>query len=358
MKPDFRNKLLKWNQQHNDRKMPWKGEKDPYRIWLSEIILQQTRVEQGCAYYEKFIKAFPTIKHLAKATDEKVFKLWEGLGYYSRCKNLLATARSIVQEHNAIFPNDYEEIKKLKGIGPYTAAAIASFAFDKPFAVVDGNVQRILSRYFGITTSTDSASGKKLFIDLAQALLDKERPAIYNQAIMDFGAVICKPQNPLCTRCTQRKDCIAFKLGKVKTLPVKEKSIIKKNRWFYYFLFVINNKIYVRKRTQKDIWQNLYEFVLDETNSSVPNADVNPGILKKFIGRQPFHIVSISNVYRQQLSHQYINGQFMVVAIKKEPTGLKQYELIEKNKIKRLAFPALINQYLYSQPEFHLFKAK
>ena len=358
MKPDFRNKLLKWNQQHNDRKMPWKGERDPYRIWLSEIILQQTRVEQGRDYYEKFIKTFPTIKHLAKATDEKVFKLWEGLGYYSRCKNLLATARSIVQEHNAIFPNDYEEIKKLKGIGPYTAAAIASFAFDKPFAVVDGNVQRILSRYFGITTPTDSASGKKLFIDLAQALLDKERPAIYNQAIMDFGAVICKPQNPLCTRCTQRKDCIAFKLDQVKSLPVKEKSIIKKNRWFYYFLFVINNKIYVRKRTQEDIWQNLYEFVLDETNSSVPNADVNPGILKKFIGRQPFRIVSISNVYRQQLSHQYINGQFMVVAIKKEPTGLKQYELIEKKKIKRLAFPALINQYLYSQPEFHLFKAK
>ncbi len=358
MKPDFRNKLLKWNQQHNDRKMPWKGEKDPYRIWLSEIILQQTRVEQGWAYYEKFIKAFPTIKHLAKAKDEKVFKLWEGLGYYSRCKNLLATARSIVQEHNAIFPSDYEKIRKLNGIGPYTAAAIVSFAFDKPYAVVDGNVQRILSRYFGITTPTDSASGKKLFIDLAQALLDKERPANYNQAIMDFGAVICKPQNPLCTRCTQRKDCIAFKLDQVKSLPVKEKSIIKRNRWFYYFLFVINNKIYVRKRTQKDIWQNLYEFVLDETNSSVPNADVNPGILKKFIGRQPFRIVSISSIYRQQLSHQYINGQFMVVAITKEPTGLKQYELIEKNKIKRLAFPALINQYLHSLPEFHLSKAK
>lgn len=358
MKPDFRTKLLKWNQQHNDRKMPWKGERDPYRIWLSEIILQQTRVEQGWAYYEKFIKAFPTIRHLAKATDEKVFKLWEGLGYYSRCKNLLVTARSIVREHSAIFPSDYEKIKKLKGIGPYTAAAIASFAFDKPYAVVDGNVQRILSRYFGITTPTNSASGKKLFIDLAQALLDKERPAIYNQAIMDFGAVICRPQNPLCTRCTLRKDCIAFKLDQVKSLPVKEKSIIKKNRWFYYFLFMINNKVYVRKRTQKDIWQNLYEFVLDETNSSVPNADVNPGILKKFIGRQPFRIVSISNVYRQQLSHQYINGQFMVVAIKKEPAGLKQYELIEKNKMKRLAFPALINQYLYSQPEFHLFKTK
>lgn len=358
MKPDFRNKLLKWNQQHNDRKMPWKGEKDPYRIWLSEIILQQTRVEQGWTYYEKFIKTFPTIKHLAKATDEKVFKLWEGLGYYSRCKNLLATARIIVQEHNAIFPNDYDEIKKLKGIGPYTAAAIASFAFDKPYAVVDGNVQRIFSRYFGITTPLDSASGKKLFFDLAQTLLDKERPATYNQAIMDFGAVICKPQNPLCTLCPQQKNCIAFKLNQVKSLPVKEKRIIKKDRWFYYFLFVIDNKIYVRKRTEKDIWQNLYEFVLDETNSSVPNADVNPDKLKKFIGRQPFSIVSVSSVYRQQLSHQFINGRFMVVTIKKEPPGLKQYELIEKNKIKRLAFPALINQYLNSQPEFHLIKAK
>ena len=358
MEPDFRNKLLKWNRTYNDRKMPWKGEKDPYRIWLSEIILQQTRVEQGWAYYVKFIKTFPSIKHLAKATDERVFKLWEGLGYYSRCKNLLATARIIVQEHNAIFPNEYEAIKKLKGIGPYTAAAIASFAFDKPYAVVDGNVQRIFSRYFGITTPVDSGAGKKLFFELAKALLDKERPAIYNQAIMDFGAVICKPKNPLCTLCTQRKDCIAFKLDQVKSLPVKEKSIIKKDRWFYYFLFVIGNKIYVRKRTKKDIWQNLYEFVLDETNMSVPNAGIKPGILKRFIGRQPFIIVSVSSVYRQQLSHQYINGQFMVVSIKKEPRGLKQYELIEKNKIKRLAFPALINRYLYSQPEFHLFKSK
>lgn len=357
MKPDFGNKLLKWNQQHNDRKMPWKGEKDPYRIWLSEIILQQTRVEQGLAYYEKFVKIFPSIRHLAKAKDEKVFKLWEGLGYYSRCKNLLVTARLIVQNHQAIFPNEYEAIKKLKGIGPYTAAAIASFAFDKPYAVVDGNVQRILARYFGITTPVDSASGKKLFFDLAQALLDKEKPAIYNQAIMDFGATICKPQNPLCTQCAQRKDCIAFKLDKVKSLPVKEKSIVKIDRWFYYFLFVVGNRIYVRKRTKKDIWQNLYEFVLDETSSSFPNADVDTGKLKKFIGRQPFKIVSVSRVYRQQLSHQTINGQFMVVAIKKEPRGLKQYELIEKNKIKQLAFPALINQYLHSQPEFHLVKA-
>ena len=180
MKPVFARKLLKWNQHKNKRQMPWKGVKDPYKIWLSEIILQQTRVEQGWAYYEKFIKVFPTIKHLAKATDEKVFKLWEGLGYYSRCKNLLATARIVVKEYNGIFPSDYEKIKNLKGIGPYTAAAIASFAFNKPYAVVDGNVHRILARYFGISTPVDTSAGKKLFDQLAQALLDKDNPAIYN----------------------------------------------------------------------------------------------------------------------------------------------------------------------------------
>lgn len=356
MKSDFTRLLLKWNKHQNDRKMPWKGEKDPYKIWLSEIILQQTRVEQGLGYYEKFIKNFPTIKQLAKAKDEKVFKLWEGLGYYSRCKNLLFTARLLVKDFKAVFPDDFEEIKKLKGIGPYTAAAIASFAFNKPFAVVDGNVQRVIARYFGITVPTDTSSGKKLFDQIAHALLDQKNPAIYNQAIMDFGATICKPQNPLCVQCLQQKECMAYKLDSVKSLPVKEKNIVKRNRWFYYYLFIVNNKFYVRKRMQKDIWQNLYEFVLEETDKPVAHSFSDPGLIKKLIGKQSYTIVSISKIYRQQLSHQFINGQFIVVAVKKELPQLKEYALIEKNKLKQLAFPVLINKYLQSNPHFPSFE--
>ena len=216
--------------------MPWKGEKDPYKIWLSEIILQQTRVEQGLAYYTNFIKTFPTVHQLAKAPDEKVFKLWEGLGYYSRCRNLLATARFISKELKGKFPDNYESIKALKGIGPYTAAAISSFAYNLPHAVVDGNVFRVLARVFGISKSIDSTEGKKQFTVLAEELLDKNHPGLYNQAIMDFGAVICKPAAPLCDTCVFKKECYAFRHNKVNALPVKEKKINIKKRWFYYLV--------------------------------------------------------------------------------------------------------------------------
>ena len=192
----FSKRLLHWNKIQNKRAMPWKGEKDPYKIWLSEIILQQTRVEQGWNYYNRFVSTFPNIKKLAAAPEEKVFKLWEGLGYYTRCKNLIATAKFIAKEKQGEFPNAYNEILDLKGVGPYTAAAIASFAFNLPHAVVDGNVFRVLARFFGIETATDSTTGKKLFSGLAEELLDKKLPGIYNQAIMDFGAMICKPKNP------------------------------------------------------------------------------------------------------------------------------------------------------------------
>ncbi len=247
MKSLFTKKLLQWNELLNTRAMPWKGEKDPYRIWLSEIILQQTRVDQGLAYYNKFITVFPSIRQLAAAPDQEVFKLWEGLGYYSRCKNLIATARFISSELNGRFPDRYEELRALKGIGPYTAAAIASFAYNLPHAVVDGNVLRVLSRYFGLDTPIDTTDGKKTYNLLADELLDRKHPALYNQAIMDFGAVICKTQQPLCNICIQREDCQAYKCNLVKQLPVKEKSLIKKTRWFYYFVVVYKNSLYIRK---------------------------------------------------------------------------------------------------------------
>ena len=217
---NFVKKLLQWNDLDNNRQMPWKGEKDPYKIWLSEIILQQTRVHQGLDYYNRFVANFPTIKLLAKAPETNVFKLWEGLGYYTRCKNLIATAKYITDELDGKFPDNYADILLLKGIGPYTAAAIGSFAFNLPYAVVDGNVFRVLSRYFGIAKAIDSNDGKQFFTLLANKLLDKKQPGKYNQALMDFGAVICKPQLPDCNNCMFKTNCTALAESNVNQLPV------------------------------------------------------------------------------------------------------------------------------------------
>ncbi len=343
MNVDFTQKLLTWNTLKNTRTMPWKGEKDAYKIWLSEIILQQTRVEQGLEYYNKFIKAFPDVKKLAAAQEEKVFKLWEGLGYYSRCKNLIATAKLIVSRYKGCFPQSYAEIKSLRGIGPYTAAAISSFAFNLPYAVVDGNVLRVLSRYFGISTPIDSAEGKKIYTQLADALLDKNNPGTYNQAIMDFGAVICKPQNPLCSTCVQNKDCKAFQHGWVNNLPIKEKKLKKKTRYFYYFMIDINGKIFVRKRETKDIWQNLYEFVLHEADKPVEWSQSNTGSAIPELSDKSFYIQNISPVIKQQLTHQTIVGQLIKISAGELKT-IPGYELISQKKMGVLAFPKLINQ--------------
>lgn len=339
----FVRNLLKWNSDDNTREMPWKGEKDPYKIWLSEIILQQTRVVQGLDYYDRFVNAFPTVAHLAMATETKVFKLWEGLGYYTRCKNLIATAKYIHDQLNDIFPDQYDDILALKGIGPYTAAAIGSFAFNLPYAVVDGNVFRVLSRYFGITTPTDSTEGKKLFNGLANDLLDKKHPGIYNQALMDFGAVICKPQLPLCANCILNDRCVAFSTGTVYQLPVKEKSIIKKTRWFYYLVVDFEEQVYVRKRGAKDIWENLYEFILIETNEARVLGDLQPVI--EILGKNKFEIEHISAFYKQLLTHQTIQGQFINVKIK-EPLVLKGYKAVKKKALQKLPFPKFISNYL------------
>lgn len=346
MKPDFTRKLLQWNTDSNTRSMPWKGEKNPYRIWLSEIILQQTRVEQGLAYYHKFIETFPTIKHLADAPEQEVFKCWEGLGYYTRCKNLIATARKVAYDLNGVFPSTYDTIKELKGIGPYTAAAIASFAFNEPKAVVDGNVQRVLSRYFGISTPIDTTTGKKLYQELAQALIDTEQPAIYNQAIMDFGAVICKPQSPLCANCIQNKDCEAFKHDLVKQLPVKEKTLVKSSRWLYYFIIVSDDQVYIRRRTGKDIWENLHEFVLYEAAGPVDTAFHELPFLQETLHGMKFSVRHISKMFKQQLTHQTINGQFITIDIQQPlPTG-SGYFPVSKTQLTDYPFPRFINMFL------------
>jgi A/G-specific adenine glycosylase len=339
----FVSRLLKWNKYENKREMPWKGEKDPYKIWLSEIILQQTRVDQGLAYYNRFVKTFPSINDLAKAPETKVFKLWEGLGYYSRCKNLIATAKFIQEELNGIFPNRYEDILSLKGIGPYTAAAIGSFAFNLPYAVVDGNVFRVLARYFGIATATDTNEGKKIFAQLANELLDEKQPGIYNQALMDFGAIICKPQLPMCKTCMLNDHCVAYLESKVHQLPVKEKSITKTTRWFYYLVVEYNDKLYVRKRGGKDIWENLYEFILLETKSAIPLENFD--FANDLLGTNQFEVDHLSASYTQLLTHQTIKGQFLRIMVN-APVQLKGYKMVKKKALHKLPFPKFISNYL------------
>ena len=332
-----------WNSEHNKRTMPWKGEADPYRIWLSEIILQQTRVEQGLEYYNRFILKYPDVKSLAVADDNEVFKLWEGLGYYSRCKNLLATARKIAFEFAGIFPDKYEDILNLNGIGPYTASAIASFAFNLPYAVLDGNVFRVMSRFFGINTPIDSITGKKNFTTLAHSLMDSSRPALYNQAIMDFGATVCKPQLPLCSICMLKKNCIAFVSNRVKDLPVKEKKLIKQKRYFYYIIADYKGKIYVRKRVEKDIWQNLWEFILLENNKKIPVETFTKSVeFSALFSGQTIKITS-TGFYKQQLTHQTIEGAFVYVKCSL-PFINNNYIGMNKKELATLAFPRFITK--------------
>jgi len=342
----FRGLLMQWNSHQNTRKMPWKGEKDPYKIWLSEIILQQTRVKQGRKYYEKFISVFPDINKLAAARDERIYKLWEGLGYYSRCKNLIETARFISKKLNGKFPGEFEDILSLKGVGNYTASAIASFAYDLPHAVVDGNVFRVLSRVFGIKKPIDSTEGKNFFSQFAFELLDKKKPGIYNQALMDFGAVICKPKNPGCNNCVLRSHCFAFKNDLIDRLPVKEKKIIITTRWFNYLVIEFGGKVYIHKRTANDIWKNLYEFVLTETRTK---ASVNKILAKaekeNILKKDCYRLVSVSPFSFQQLSHQRIQGRFIKITLRKEFV-LPRFKSVTSKQLSRHAFPRFINAYL------------
>ncbi len=350
MKRIFTRKIIEWHQEVNKRTMPWKGEKDPYKVWISEIILQQTRVQQGLSYYNNFIKEFPTVKSLALAPDEAVFKVWEGLGYYSRCKNILLTARTIVNNLNGNFPCTYEGIIALKGIGPYTAAAISSFAYGLPHAVADGNVLRVLSRYFGEALPIDTAKGKEYFTKLANELLFKKDPAVYNQAIMDFGATVCTPKVAKCGSCVLQKNCIAYDQGLVNMLPVKEKQLVRKKRSFTYFLFLSEDMVLVNKRMQKDIWQNLYEFYLFETDEDWDwKTEEIAKWLKDQLSIDSFKIHDISQLFTQQLTHQNLRGRFITIALKKIPAALLHFKTVKKEDLAKIAFPKFINQYLVSQ---------
>jgi A/G-specific adenine glycosylase len=346
-KPDFTVNLLHWHEHVNDRQMPWKGEPDPYRIWLSEIILQQTRVEQGLAYYERFISTFPTVTDLANAPEQEVFKLWEGLGYYSRCRNLIATAKTIVADFNGKFPASYKELLSLKGVGSYTASAIASFAFNLPHAVVDGNVFRVLSRYFGINTPIDSLPGRKIYEALANALLPQDKPALFNQAIMDFGATVCKPRQPLCDACAQRNDCQALQHGWTDFLPVKEKKLTKKVRFFNYFIVRTADKWFIYLRTKKDIWQDLHEFLLVETDEPTQlNEQTARLLVRDHLLSDRFEVGLISGEFRQVLTHQVISTRFVVINTENAVLKDEGYMAISPADLGRYAFPKIITTFL------------
>lgn len=339
----FVKKLLIWNKNENTRQMPWKGEKEPYKIWLSEIILQQTRVEQGLKYYENFITTFPDVHALANAPEEKVFKLWEGLGYYSRCRNLIASATFISKELKGTFPTDFESILQLKGVGNYTASAIASFAYNLPYAVLDGNVFRVLSRIFDIEIPIDSTEGKKYFSELAQSILPKKKAGEYNQAIMDFGAVICKPY-PECKACFFNDECKAYLMGKQDLLPVKEKKIKIRERWFNYLILKYKDTVLIHQRIFKDIWQQLFEFLLIETEEAVSSKKILKLFQKQYEIATSHHSGE-SYTVKQKLSHQLIYFSFQQIELDKKEniTGFSWVKISELNKY---AFPKSLQEFV------------
>jgi len=349
----FSEKIIRWYK-INKRNLPWRKTNDPYKIWLSEIILQQTRIDQGLKYYLDFVNNYPDIKLLAKASEEQVLKLWQGLGYYSRARNMHKTARDIVENHQGSFPVKYDDIINLKGIGEYTAAAIISFAYNQAYPVVDGNVMRFLSRIYGIKTPVNSTAGKKEIYSLALDLIDKDQPGEFNQAIMEFGALQCKPHNPDCKNCIFQLECTAYKEGSVANIPVKINTIKIRKRYFHYFLLLDGVEIFLNKRTSNDIWQNLYDFPHIEANRFFSNNHIAEEIASQFkIPKDQMQIINISNEYKHILTHQRIYARFYVVEIldqvlfrKLKTLNRNQFICVGKETINDYPLPRLIDKYL------------
>ncbi|MGX1928397.1 A/G-specific adenine glycosylase [Flagellimonas sp. 2504JD4-2] len=310
----FSQHILKWYGQ-NKRELPWRATKDPYKIWLSEIMLQQTRVAQGMPYYHKFLDAFPTVYGLANASEEQVLKLWQGLGYYSRARNLHATAKMVVEQYNGKFPDSYKELRNLKGVGDYTASAIASICFDLPEPVVDGNVYRVLARYFGVGLPINSTEGIKYFKALAREVMNTKNIRDYNQGIMEFGAIQCSPKKPYCLHCPLNESCVALKENKVADLPIKINKTKIKNRYFNYLIYMDGDgKTLLEQRTGKGIWQNLYQFPLMESEKILDGKALKDA-LKGINGYPTSTTIKLHNQdpIVHKLSHQHLYTKFWVL---------------------------------------------
>ncbi len=339
----FSNTLIYWYLQ-NKRDLPWRKTKNAYHIWLSEIILQQTRVNQGLEYYKVFVATFPTVYDLAKTDEEAVLKLWQGLGYYSRARNLYYSAKYIVNELKGKFPENYTDLLKLKGVGDYTASAIASICYDEPTAVVDGNVYRVLARYFGIDTVINSTKGINYFKQLAQQLIDKKQPGTFNQAIMEFGAIQCKPQNPDCTICPLNSGCIALQKRIVNILPVKVKKITIKKRYFNYLIITNQeNKTVLQQRKNKGIWQNLYEFPLIETSKEIHLKELITSNDFHQIIKGDTHTISLFNKTQtvHKLTHQHLYTKFWVISTDQEIANG-----ISWNDFEKFPVPTLLHNFV------------
>lgn len=320
----FTDILLHWYID-NQRSLPWRGERDVYKVWVSEIILQQTRISQGWNYYLHFIEAFPNVKALAKAKEEEVLRVWQGLGYYSRARNMHAAAQSIMEQHGGVFPQDYDSVRKLKGIGDYTAAAICSFAYGLPYPAVDGNVLRIISRVFGIHDNIMDTSTKKKITELCHKLMADVNPSDFNQALMDFGSLQCIPKNPPCEQCPLNNECYAFKNDEVEILPVSIKKLQIKDRFFHFYVCTQEEHIFIEKRTEEDIWKGLFQLPMKETKDNKQ--------LKHKLLYQTKH----------QLTHQTIHAFFYDMPdSKKLPAPAGQRLTVPLSELGNYAFPQLI----------------
>lgn len=342
----FATKLMAWYQT-NGRDLPWRNTNDPYVIWLSEIILQQTRVEQGLPYFNRFLSAYPDVVAFAEADEADILRLWQGLGYYSRARNMHKAAKTVVATFGGRFPVRYDEVITLSGVGEYTAAAIASFSSNEAKAVVDGNVYRVLSRYFGIDVPINSSGGKKVFATLAQEMLAVEQAAIYNQAIMDFGAMQCKPKGALCETCIFRLECVAYRDAQVTTLPVKLKGKTSRNRYFHYFLIIKDDAIMMAQRGEGDVWTNLFEFPMLETQEDLDLGQLYDNELFGHYFERDVILEPIGQTIKHVLSHQNIYARFYVVdnasKVKNKKTEWNYYLL---EKIDKLAKHKLIFAFL------------
>lgn len=338
--------IIDWYQQHK-RELPWRQTTDPYVIWLSEVILQQTRVEQGLPYFYRFLEHYPRVSDFAKADEGEILKDWQGLGYYSRARNMHVTANTVMAQYQGKFPNTYAELIKLKGIGEYTAAAIASFSTNEVKAVVDGNVFRLLSRYFGINIPINSGKGKKLFTELANELILAEQAGIYNQAVMEFGALQCKPQRPNCQDCPLQPSCEAYKTNKVAELPVKLKKQAVRDRYFNYLVLRQNASLLMQKRGANDIWQNLYEFpLLESTRPLSPAELVLDERFTQLFGFEPV-FKKVHGPVKHLLSHQRLHAQFFELEISdKHHFNQDNWQWVALHEINNLAKPKLIFDFL------------
>lgn len=344
--------LIKWYNDHK-RDLPWRDINDPYLIWISEIILQQTRVNQGIAYYFRFVERFPTVGKLAEANEDEVLKYWQGLGYYSRARNLHKAACQIVNEFGGAFPTKHSEVLKLAGVGEYTAAAICSFAYNEPYAVVDGNVYRVLSRLFGIETPIDSGAGKKEFTHLAQDLLSNSEPALHNQALMEFGALHCVPSSPDCVNCPLQSICKAFEYDLIGRLPVKKQKTKVINRFFNYLFVEYKGHTYLQKRVAKDIWQNLYEFPLIENESLLNPEELanNDDFKLLFDGIDVVEFHKISNPMKHVLSHRVIYAQFFSLKVSDMSEELRKLIQVPIREIDVYPVSRLMELFLQNRKE-------